>query len=335
MAFSASFSNISETSAKFSASYTGGDSSYSRYRYVRLTIDGDEYEIRSSSKGGSSSSFSKTITGLSAGTKYSWTAELGYDPGDGTTTYTSTSKSGSFTTDEVEIVFDCDFSNITETTAYFYASFSGNDTNYWRFVRLYYKDESGNSKEIIIQSDSKGGTTSSFGKTISGLTAGTSYTWGARIGYGSSSSSVSWSDTTTDSGSFMTKAISIDPWSWTASNGSATAAQTKTAYNILMGTVTVDTGFSHLVWNDLVDKVAEMRAAKNYSWDTANGTYPTQSGCKVTSNENLSAKKYNGIRYNIGSVKSTGISDQSAGGNITGYKIYHLTEVLNEIINAL
>ena len=52
MAFSASFSSITETSARFRASFTGGDSGFSYYRYVRLDIDRDTYEIRSDSVGG-------------------------------------------------------------------------------------------------------------------------------------------------------------------------------------------------------------------------------------------------------------------------------------------
>lgn len=106
---------------------------------------------------------------------------------------------------------------------------------------------------------------------------------------------------------------------------------TKNAYQILLGNRAAD-DFSHYVWNDLVTKVNEMRGKKGYSWDTANGTYPTASGCKVSAGETLSAKKYNGVRYNIGSVRSVGIYDVSAGDKLTGYHITRLTDVLNDII---
>ena len=230
MAFSAGFRNIGETDADFYADFTGGDSSFSGYRYVDLVLNGNRaYNIRSNERGGGSSSFDETITNLTPGTRYSWEAQLGYDDGTGMT-WLEIYDSGSFTTDE--------------------------------------------------------------------------------------------------------PAVQIDRWSWTRSNGSATNAQTQRAYDVLMGDITAD-NFAHEVWNDLVDKVAEMRSAKGYTWDRAGGTYPSASGCKMYAGDRLTADAYNGVRYNIGSVESTGIYDQSPGDPITGYKIYHLTEVLNIIIDDL
>lgn len=125
--------------------------------------------------------------------------------------------------------------------------------------------------------------------------------------------------------------ILVDPWSWTASNGSATATQTRNAYAILQGTRAAD-DFHHNVWNDLVDKVVEMREALGYSWTTDSGRFPSASGCKVSAGDTLSALKYNALKTNIGSIKSTGIQDVDAGDEITGYHIVHLTDVLNDII---
>lgn len=230
MAFRAGFRNIGEEEADFYADFTGGDSSFSGYRYVDLVLNGNRaYNIRSNKRGGGSSSFDETITNLTPGTRYRWEAQLGYDDGTGMT-WLEIYDSGSFTTDE--------------------------------------------------------------------------------------------------------PAVQIDRWSWTRSNGSATNAQTRRAYDVLMGDITAD-NFAHEVWNDLVDKVAEMRSAKGYTWDRAGGTYPSASGCKMYAGNRLTADAYNGVRYNIGSVESTGIYDQSPGDPITGYKIYHLTEVLNTIIDNL
>lgn len=127
--------------------------------------------------------------------------------------------------------------------------------------------------------------------------------------------------------------ILVDPWSWTASNGAATATQTRNAYAILQGTRAAD-DFHHNVWNDLVDKVVEMREALGYSWTTDSGRFPSASGCKVSAGDTLSALKYNALKTNIGSIKSTGIQDVDAGDEITGYHIVHLTDVLNEIIEG-
>ena len=106
MAFSASFSSITETSARFRASFTGGDSGFSYYRYVRLDIDRDTYEIRSDSVGGASSSFSETIRGLDPGTTYDWEAQLGYEDASGSITWLSIYDSGSFTTDSTAPAID-------------------------------------------------------------------------------------------------------------------------------------------------------------------------------------------------------------------------------------
>lgn len=106
MAFSASFSSITEASARFRASFTGGDSGFSYYRYVRLDIDRDTYEIRSDSVGGASSSFSETIRGLDPGTTYDWEAQLGYEDASGSITWLSIYDSGSFTTDSTAPAID-------------------------------------------------------------------------------------------------------------------------------------------------------------------------------------------------------------------------------------
>ena len=230
MAFSAGFRNIGEEDADFYADFTGGDSSFSGYRYVDLVIDGSRaYNIRSNERGGGSSSFDETISDLVPGTRYEWEAQLGYDDGTGIT-WLDIYDSGSFTTDD--------------------------------------------------------------------------------------------------------PAVYVSHWSWSESNGSASTSQTVRAYNVLMGNVTADQ-FAHEVWNDLVDKVVEVREALGYSWDRAGGDYPSASGCKMNAGDRLTADAYNGVRYNIGSVFSTGISDQSPGDPITGYKIYHLTDILNRIIDDI
>lgn len=106
MGFSGSWSNIGETSAKFSASFTGGDKSYTGYRYVRLYVEGvGIYEIKSSSAGGAGSRFSKTVRGLEAGTEYYWAARLGYD-GGGSIVWLDVTDDGYFTTEEERILIE-------------------------------------------------------------------------------------------------------------------------------------------------------------------------------------------------------------------------------------
>lgn len=126
----------------------------------------------------------------------------------------------------------------------------------------------------------------------------------------------------------------VEPWSWTSSNGSATAAQTKNAYSILLGNRVAD-DFSHNVWNDLIDKIVEMREAQGLSWTTNGGVYLTASECKVSSGDTLTAEIYNSMKVNVGSISSTDIQDVEPGDEITGYHITHVVDVLNDIIGGL
>lgn len=128
--------------------------------------------------------------------------------------------------------------------------------------------------------------------------------------------------------------LDVALWSWTSSNGAASAAQTRNAYSVLEGSLPTE-NFSYKVWNDIVDKASEVRSAKGYTWDTVSGKYFSVSGCKVSQGDSLTAKKYNSVRYNIGSMKGTGITDRSRGDVIYGTYIVTLTDVLNDIINGL
>ena len=77
--FTAYFLVQSSTSASFSASFQHGDSSYVRHRFVRVFLNGEMInDFDSDEVGGSSSTFSGTITGLTPQTLYYWTIQLGY-----------------------------------------------------------------------------------------------------------------------------------------------------------------------------------------------------------------------------------------------------------------
>ena len=61
--------------------------------------------------------------------------------------------------------------------------------------------------------------------------------------------------------------MAITPWSWNASNGQASAAHTRAAYNALI-TKSNTTNFSRYVWNDLVNKIYEVVRALSRNWNT-------------------------------------------------------------------
>lgn len=221
------------------------------------------------------------------------------------------------------------FTNIGTTTATFTALFSGGDPTFigYRVTRLIFIG--GSTYDIL--SPSTGGS-STFTQKVTGLAPATTYDWTAQLGYVVAGAGIVWLPTYTN-GKLTTLAGAVTPWSWTASNGAATAAQTQTAHQILLGQRTAD-DLHHSVWNDLVDKVSAMRTAKGLGWDAGAGYLPA-AGCKVSAGEALSAAKYNSVRYNVGSVKGTGISDMAPGAEVKGYHVTKVVDVLNEIIAAL
>lgn len=94
--------------------------------------------------------------------------------------------------------------------------------------------------------------------------------------------------------------------------------------------------FRHTVWNDLVRKTKEMREAKGESpaW---NARYATEEETKMGPAEEdrkLTSKKFNSLRYNIGLVESTGITEDmcAPGEPVKGEYFMTLTAALNRAI---
>lgn len=123
-----------------------------------------------------------------------------------------------------------------------------------------------------------------------------------------------------------------DLWTWSASNGTATAVQTKEAHTaVAYNGATTD--FSHNVWNDLVAKINEVTVAVGKSWDDSYGAYAAT--LMSTSDMELTAKRFNAARYNVGRSFSTGIAEVSKGDAVLGRYFTILTNKLNEWIMAL
>lgn len=91
-------------------------------------------------------------------------------------------------------------------------------------------------------------------------------------------------------------ADSLSLWSWTASNGSATAEQVKAAYAAVISKgKTYD--FSRLVWNDLADNTLSALIASGLSWDSI---YTTLADAKMTAaGDALTAKRFNSLVKNL------------------------------------
>lgn len=126
--------------------------------------------------------------------------------------------------------------------------------------------------------------------------------------------------------------ISVEEWSWNTSNGNASAAQTRAAYNAVSNKGSTG-AFSYLVWNDMVDKVYEILDATGDSWNTK---YASYAATKMSSSDKaITAKRFNSLRYNIGLRYSTGISDVYRGGTVYGWYFTTLAYCINQWINSL
>ena len=133
----------------------------------------------------------------------------------------------------------------------------------------------------------------------------------------------------------FTEKSTVSKWNWDVSNGFATSVQTLAAYNAVVNKTEVS-GFSYLVWNDLVDKVFQTLTAANDTWDTTDTTELTYASAKLATNDKtLKAAQFNSVRYNIGKHKSTGIENKSKGDDVLGEYFLTLTAKLNEWIDDL
>ena len=126
--------------------------------------------------------------------------------------------------------------------------------------------------------------------------------------------------------------VQVSKWSWNSSNGSASASETQRAYNALFDNGKLS-DFSYKVWNDLCDKVYEVIEAAGVNWHTNYGSF---SSTKMSaSNRELTAAKFNALRYNIGSRVSTGIQEVNKGDIVYGWYFTTLARCLNEWIDLL
>ena len=196
-------------------------------------------------------------------------------------------------------------------------------------IRITYTSISGASGYEIAwrRSGETGATTirtSSLSYTITGLTPDTEYVVNYR-GYNSGGD-----------GSYMssgrTISTSLIQWSWTASNGSASSAQTQSAYTAVMNKGRLSS-FNYLVWNDLVNMINLAINTAGGSW---NSSYASLANTLMTSgNKNMTAVRFNSARYNLGRYISVGLGEVSRGNKIYGSYFTSLTIELNRLLNSL
>ncbi len=126
--------------------------------------------------------------------------------------------------------------------------------------------------------------------------------------------------------------MAVEPWSWSASNGDASASQTEDAYTAITQGSTPEI-FSYLVWNDLVNKTYEACVESGGVWISS---YASLSSTRMTSSsKTLTAARFNSLRYNIGFRYSTGITDVESGDAVLGSYFITLASSLNSWINNI
>lgn len=128
----------------------------------------------------------------------------------------------------------------------------------------------------------------------------------------------------------------VAKWDWNKSNGSASDSETKDAYWAaeFKGATT---DFSHKVWNDMCRKVKEIREAIGEVWNEYYATYAEtlMTAPGADGYYELTAKMYNSLRYNVGSLYGTGISEVKAGYDVKGSHFTVLVARMNDWIDSL
>lgn len=118
----------------------------------------------------------------------------------------------------------------------------------------------------------------------------------------------------------------IDKWSWTSSNGRASDEETQAAYYAIMKKG-LTSKFSHLVWNDMVNKVKAVLDRIGNPW---NARYATHADTLMNDFDTvLTATRFNSLRYVIGIYYSTGISEVAKGDPVLGSYFITLANSLN------
>ena len=167
------------------------------------------------------------------------------------------------------------------------------------------------------------GVSSGGAYTFSGLKPGTGYTISVSI------TAPGWESTVDLDTYAETDELSVELWSWSSSNGSASVAQTQAAYNAVKNQGKLSQ-FSYLVWNDMVDKVYEILQANGYSWNNIFASYAVT---KMSSGDKkLTATRFNSLRYNIEIHYSTGINTVYRGDVVYGWYFTTLADCMNNMI---
>lgn len=301
------------TSTSVTVRVTGVKSGDELYFFVRLQSDSSDvsgYAYDSAS----STSAEADIGGLEPGTNYLANVRIN---GKWATAV-------KFKTDPEEVDFGGDIDTKC-TTDSISARLVGINTDYPNNkVRVTFYVAGSQVSSFTFVGVPSSGTTKWMTKT--GLKPGTRYSVSIEAEDLVTGWSNSWSDRVT------TDKILVSAWSWSSSNGTASASQTKAAYTALTNNGSTS-DFSYLVWNDMCSKVIEIENAAGLTWSTK---YASYADTKMSSSDKvLTATRFNSLRYNIGRSYSTGINEVASGDTVYAWYFTTLARCMNEWIDQI
>lgn len=301
------------TSTSVTVRVTGVKSGDELYFFVRLQSDSSDvsgYAYDSAS----STSAEADIGGLEPGTNYLANVRIN---GKWATAV-------KFKTDPEEVDFGGDIDTKC-TTDSISARLVGINTDYPNNkVRVTFYVGGSQVSSFTFAGVPSSGTTKWMTKT--GLKPGTRYSVSIEAEDLVTGWSNSWSDRVT------TDKILVSAWSWSSSNGTASASQTKAAYTALTNNGSTS-DFSYLVWNDMCSKVIEIENAAGLTWSTK---YASYADTKMSSSDKvLTATRFNSLRYNIGRSYSTGINEVASGDTVYAWYFTTLARCMNEWIDQI
>lgn len=301
------------TSTSVTVRVTGVKSGDELYFFVRLQSDSSDvsgYAYDSAS----STSAEADIGGLEPGTNYLANVRIN---GKWATAV-------KFKTDPEEVDFGGDIDTKC-TTDSISARLVGINTDYPNNkVRVTFYVAGSQVSSFTFVGVPSSGTTKWMTKT--GLKPGTRYSVSIEAEDLVTGWSNSWSDRVT------TDKILVSAWSWSSSNGTASASQTKAAYTALTNNGSTS-DFSYLVWNDMCSKVIEIENAAGLTWSTK---YASYADTKMSSSDKvLTATRFNSLRYNIGRSYSTDISEVASGDTVYAWYFTTLARCMNEWIDQI
>ena len=301
------------TSTSVTVRVTGVKSGDELYFFVRLQSDSSDvsgYAYDSAS----STSAEADIGGLEPGTNYLANVRIN---GKWATAV-------KFKTDPEEVDFGGDIDTKC-TTDSISARLVGINTDYPNNkVRVTFYVAGSQVSSFTFAGVPSSGTTKWMTKT--GLKPGTRYSVSIEAEDLVTGWSNSWSDRVT------TDKILVSAWSWSSSNGTASASQTKAAYTALTNNGSTS-DFSYLVWNDMCSKVIEIENAAGLTWSTK---YASYADTKMSSSDKvLTSTRFNSLRYNIGRSYSTGINEVASGDTVYAWYFTTLARCMNEWIDQI